>query len=527
MTQTPDMAVNKKKKERRKRRPAGMRVKMFMYLAAFSLIVLAVIVVFQIILLEPVYRASTRRQVTAAARTISGFDEGSADYESDIYDIASRFGLCVSVFTITENTDGGKTAVETVRAHTGQACVIHSTVTNEGLFAELYTRARQSERGIYLETLELRNSDSEGSLICAAVSSGSGGAELLTLVNVPLQPVDATVATLRLQLVYISLILIFVSAVAAYIISSRMSRPVAAMNEEAKKLATGSYDVNFTGGDFLETSQLAGTLNYAASELSKLDTMQKELIGNISHDLRTPLTMIAGYSEVMRDIPGEMNAENMQIIIDETNRLSSLVNDMLDLSRLTGGKKELKKTLFSLTECVRETVARYSHLKGAQGYVIEFHADREVFVSADETLILQVIYNLVSNAVNYTGDDRKVDIYQSLENETCRITVCDTGEGIAPEKLPLIWDRYYRTGDFHKRAVVGTGLGLSIVKNALILHGAQFGVSSTVGKGSAFWFELPEAETCEDCEPEGSGKPEDNPESDGSTGENGKNGDNC
>lgn len=255
--------------------------------------------------------------------------------------------------------------------------------------------------------------------------------------------------------------------------------------------------------------------------------MQKELIGNISHDLRTPLTMIAGYSEVMRDIPGEMNAENMQIIIDETNRLSSLVNDMLDLSRLTGGKRELKKTLFSLTECVRETVARYSHLKGAQGYVIEFHADREVFVSADETLILQVIYNLVSNAVNYTGDDRKVDIYQSIDNGVCRITVCDTGEGIAPEKLPLIWDRYYRTGDFHKRAVVGTGLGLSIVKNALILHGAQFGVSSTVGKGSAFWFELPEAEAGENCEPEKSGRPEDNPESDGSTGENGENGDNC
>ena len=137
-----------------------------------------------------------------------------------------------------------------------------------------------------------------------------------------------------------------------------------------------------------------------------------------------------------------------------------------------------------------------------------------------------MIYNLVSNAVNYTGDDRKVDIYQSIENGVCRITVCDTGEGIAPEKLPFIWDRYYRTGDFHKRAVVGTGLGLSIVKNALILHGAQFGVSSTVGKGSAFWFELPEAEAGEDGETEKSGETEDDPESDKSTGENRENGEN-
>ncbi len=295
-------------------------------------------------------------------------------------------------------------------------------------------------------------------------------------------------------MIYISLILICVSALAAYIISSRVTRPVVAMNEEAKKLAKGDYNVNFSGGSYLETCQLAGTLNYAAEELSKLDTMQKELIGNISHDLRTPLTMIAGYSEVMRDIPGEMTAENMQIVIDETNRLSSLVNDMLDLSRLTGGKREIRRILFSLTECVRETVRRFSKLKSVQGYTVTFTADSDVYVNADETLILQVIYNLVSNAVNYTGDDKSVEILQDVKDGICRITVSDTGDGIPPEKLPYIWDRYYRTGDFHKRAVCGTGLGLSIVKGALILHGAQFGVSSTVGKGSSFWFELPEAD---------------------------------
>ena len=483
------------------RRRAGMKVKMFAYLALFSLIVLGVIWLFQITLLKPVYRSSVRRQTEGAARSISYLDTDSGDYQSNVYDIASRYGLCVSVFKITE-TSSGKTAAEVVRAHTANACIIHSTFTNEGLFSELYAQALQSGSGTYLEELGTDSPGSGASFICAALKDGDGAA-FLTVVNKNVQPVDATVATLRLQMIYISLILICVSALAAYIISSRVTRPVAAMNEEAKKLAKGDYNVNFSGGSYLETCQLAGTLNYAAEELSKLDTMQKELIGNISHDLRTPLTMIAGYSEVMRDIPGEMTAENMQIVIDETNRLSSLVNDMLDLSRLTGGKREIRRTLFSLTECVRETVRRFSKLKSVQGSTVTFTADRDVYVNADETLILQVIYNLVSNAVNYTGDDKSVEIRQDVKDGICRITVSDTGDGIPPEKLPYIWDRYYRTGDFHKRAVCGTGLGLSIVKGALILHGAQFGVSSTVGKGSSFWFELPEADAPDGSTPTG------------------------
>lgn len=263
------------------------------------------------------------------------------------------------------------------------------------------------------------------------------------------------------------------------------------MNEEAKKLALGNYDVNFRGGEFRETAELGKTLNYAAKELSKLDTMQKELIANISHDLRTPLTMISGYSEVMRDIPNEMTPENIQIIIDETQQLTSLVNDMLDLSRLSGGKRDLKKTVFSLTDCVLQTVERFSHLKEKEGYTITFQQDGNVFVCADKVLILQVIYNLITNAINYSGKEKQVTISQSVSDGICRISVTDTGEGIPQEKLPFIWDRYYRASDFHKRGIIGTGLGLSIVKNALVMHGAQFGVSSKVGCGSTFWFELP------------------------------------
>ena len=166
------------------------------------------------------------------------------------------------------------------------------------------------------------------------------------------------------------------------------------------------------------------------------------------------------------------------------------VNDMLDMSRFISGKQSLNISAFSLTDAVRETVDRYVKLREREGYVIDFEYDTEVAVKADRTRILQVIYNLVNNAINYTGDDKTVTIKQEINGNVVRISVIDTGEGISEENLPLIWDRYYKVDKVHKRAILGTGLGLSIVKNILLLHNSRFGVSSEIGKGSIFWFEF-------------------------------------
>ncbi len=452
-------------------------------MAAFIAIVIIILWIFQIVLLDDIYLVTVKAETAGVASAISVAAKlDGNDFRSKVYNIAAEHSTCVSVYEIS-----GTKGTEIISAHSQNLCIIHSYMLNNGYLADIYKNAKES--GNYSETVE-GTATGNGSIISAKVVK-KGDLDLLVVVNTPLASVDATVNTLHLQFGFITIILLFVAAIMAYIISERVTRPVSAMNREAKKLAEGNYSVNFQGGGFLETAELSETLNFAAEELSKLDTMQKELISNISHDLRTPLTMISGYSEVMRDIPGEMTAENIQIVIDETKRLSTLVNDLLDLSRLTGGKRELKKTVFSLTECVRSTISRYSLLCERDGYSITLEADEEIFVEADEILILQVIYNLISNAISYTGEDKKIFVKQTKENGICRISVTDTGDGIEAQKLPYIWDRYYRTGDYHKRAVTGTGLGLSIVKNALILHHAPFGVSSTVGKGSTFWFELP------------------------------------
>lgn len=313
----------------------------------------------------------------------------------------------------------------------------------------------------------------------------------LILLNAGLQPLESTVQILRTQFFWIAAILLICAGIMVFLLYRHISAPLVSMNEAAKQLALGKYDAEFSGKGYRETRELAETLNYASNELSRLDRLQKELIANISHDLRTPLTMIKGYSEIMRDLPGENTPENMQVVIDETTRLSELVNDLLDLSKIQSGSRRAESEPVNLTAALEETMNRYDTFVRHKGYRITLKTDATAWVYADRGMILQVLYNLINNAINYTGADLTVTVTQEVIDRRVRISVADTGEGIAPEQMPMVWDRYYKVDKIHRRAMIGTGLGLSIVKEILEQHRAAYGVSSTVGEGSTFWFELP------------------------------------
>lgn len=327
------------------------------------------------------------------------------------------------------------------------------------------------------------------SVIYVRIIEKDGESEVL-MVNSVLTPVDATVSTLKAQLKLISLIMIAVAFLLAAAISKSVSRSIIRLNEGAKLLAQGDYDVKFDSRDYMEVSELSDTLNYTATELGKTDSFQKELIANVSHDLRTPLTMIKGYAEVMRDIPGENTPENVQVIIDETERLTGLVNDMLDISKLKAGTITIEPAEYNITNSIRHVLERYNKLREVDGYTIDFIYDDEVIVYADEQKMYQVLYNLINNAINYTGEDKKVTVTQKVLDDVLRIEVKDTGDGVRQEDIPYVWDRYYKDSSAHKRAIQGTGLGLSIVKNVLELHGAKYGVYSATGQGATFWFEI-------------------------------------
>lgn len=327
-------------------------------------------------------------------------------------------------------------------------------------------------------------------LIYAEIVRLNGDDERFVLVTAMITPVDTVINTIRIQLIFVSVVFILFAIVLAFLVSRRISRPLVEINTTIKQLARRNYNVEFNSRGYLEANELSDTLNLTRDELQKTDNLRQELIANVSHDLRTPLTMITGYGEVIRDLPGENTPENVQVIIDEANRLSSLVNDMLDLSKLQSGAIELETEQVCITDEINEIFRRYTKLVEQEGYNLSFKFDKNVYVNADRIKLGQVIYNFINNAINHCGEDKTVIVTQKANDKRVRIEVEDHGEGIPEDKLEYIWDRYYKVDKEHKRGVIGTGLGLSIVKNILDLHGAKYGVKSKQGSGSVFWFEM-------------------------------------
>lgn len=336
----------------------------------------------------------------------------------------------------------------------------------------------------------LKNNRYVNDYLYAKLVTLHNGTELMIISDVQVTPLDSTVEILKSQLITTSIIAFILTLVLSYIVSRYISKPIENLNTSAKKLAKGQFDTEFSAKGYREIEQLSDTLNYATKELSQVDKFRRELLANVSHDLRTPLTMIEGYAEVMRDIPGENTPENVQVIIDEAKRLTAFVNNILDLSKLQSGIQSLNIDTVNLTSMLSEISTRYENLMKSEGYSIEFTANDTVFIKCDENKISQAIHNLIDNAVNHTGDDKKIFIRQLVNENKVRVEIADTGLGIPKQELPYIWDRYYKASSGHKRAVTGSGIGLSIVKSIFELHNAKYGVESNVNNGSTFWVEL-------------------------------------
>lgn len=493
------MASVSEKIDRRSRK-IGIKWKMFAILLAFIVAVVSVIWIFQVALLNYFYQNTKFSELELTAERMSAVVNDEGAFEDTAYECAKEYFSFIAIFKI-------KNGVARQLLNAGDKTSSLMSFFSRDDFQELYERTLEGE-GSFAAMVRVGDTDQGGfvfdqytkthltafsSKYVSAVNTRiiSGGENIYFVVQTAeLLPVNAVVRTLNKQFLLIGIILILMALVLALILSKFITRPIVKINKAAQVLARGEYETEFSGSGYREICELSDTLNFAAAELAKNDNLQKELIANISHDLRTPLTMIKGYGEVMRDIPDENTPENVQVIIDETERLTGLVNDMLDVSKLKAGTRKPDLAPFSLTEVVRDTMKRYEKLIVADGYKIDFISDENVFVVADSVMILQVVYNLINNAINYTGEDKRVIVTQSVNGGKVRISVKDSGGGIDKNDIPLIWDRYYKVDKTHKRAAVGTGLGLSIVKGILEMHCAKFGVMSTLGEGSTFWFEL-------------------------------------
>ena len=331
-------------------------------------------------------------------------------------------------------------------------------------------------------------------LLYGKVIADASGNKAVLIISSPLMPLDDTVHILQTQLVYISLVVLVLAIGISVLIAVHVSRPLTRITAKAALLARGRYDMTFDRGGYTEVDQLADTLNYTTKELGQVENLRRELIANVSHDLRTPLTMIKLYAEMIRDLNGNHPAkrnQNVGVIIEESDRLSALVQNLLDLSKLQSGALPFHTEAFDLVALANRILPRYDALVQQQGYHFTFEHPAELWVQADEARVEQVLYNLINNAVNYAGEDKMVALKAVGYERTALLSVSDNGEGIDEENLKRIWDRYYKVDKEHRRAVSGSGLGLSIVKSILDQHKAQYGVRSRKGEGATFWFELP------------------------------------
>lgn len=500
------------------KRRVGLQGQIFAVLLVFSGVMLLLLWLLQVVYLDEFYERIKNQQVeTAANNIVLALD--TEELAQATADAAQSRDICVSVYRVTSISGLAVQTEEVCRADILANCVIHHmTDTDLERYYDEAAAAQAAGETCYTQRISMdafghyqdedqssaKSSDStdlwgrfasgrEGlpdSLVYARLANGGQGGQYLLLLNSTIAPVTSTVATLRVQLVIISAVLILLALVVSTVLAHRLARPLSGLNRSARRLAQGDFSGQFGGGGCREIDELASTLNYASGELARSGQLQQDITANISHDLRTPLTMIGGYAEFMRDFPQEDHSESIDVIISETQRLSALVRDVLDSSRLSSGVETLKPADFCLSDLLSDIAARYQALLEKDGYELRFSGPEEVWVRGDESRLDQAVSNLLNNAVAHCGEDRVILLELKAHDGLARVEIVDHGPGIPKDDLPLIWQRYYRT-DAPARSVKGSGLGLSIVKGIFELHGLRYGVRSRLGHGSAFWFEIP------------------------------------
>ena len=296
--------------------------------------------------------------------------------------------------------------------------------------------------------------------------------------------------------IIIGLTIILLNGMVAYSVSQRLTSGLKNLSATAVRFAKGDFEVNFANAEYQELADLSDALNSVRDEVKKSGDFQRELIANVSHDLKTPLTMIKAYALMIREISGdnpEKRDKHLQVIIEETDRLAGLVDDVLNVSKISSNIDELNLKVFNFTEFLYGIINKFNYLQETQGYTFMTDIEPNLYTCADTEKIGQVIYNLLGNAIHYTGEDKTVyiSLKTNVSGDRIKFIIRDTGKGISKEDLPEIWDRYYRVKENHSRSVKGTGLGLSIVKLILQNHSFDFGVESEIGRGSSFWVDFP------------------------------------
>ncbi|MDD6640486.1 MAG: HAMP domain-containing sensor histidine kinase [Erysipelotrichaceae bacterium] len=470
----------------------SLRFRSWSYFVLFALSILLLLEFFQIIFIEPFYKNTLHKGIKEYTRNISElyFKETSQEYSdqqkiSDMYSLTVNNNACVIIYDANK-----KTTLAAYDALGEGGCAIYSNSTVNNVFIDELQNSLNGEIIKSGKFIELSNQD----VMVYGKQYQINDNYYYVISNFTFQSLSILSKTIQGQFVYISLMVLALSLIISILFSNFISEPILQVKQEAKKLTYGNYDVQFDNLEINEIKELASTIQLAANEISKVDDMRKELIANVSHDLKTPLTMIKAYAEMIKDISGDDKAkrnEHLDVIISETDSLNNLVKDLLDLSKLQEGAFSITVTQFDLTSLIEEVCQHFKPLCQNDNIDLQLDCEAELIAYGDESRINEVLYNFISNALKHCGEDKKVIVKAFMVNkEKIKIEIIDHGVGISKEDLANIWERYYKIDKSYHRSKTGTGLGLAINKAILDAHKVNYGVNSNKGKGSTFYFEL-------------------------------------
>ena len=507
-----------KKDEIKQKRPfaPGIQWQLMLFIGGITLFTLLLVWGIITYALEPQYNRNIRAKLDSKTAAITALiDQSDAEISSRTYQglyLNDEFwsGVSQTFRDKKINVDGNcvdfsDSTLRCLKAYESMyPCLLHeSTGAFGGEFGyNLDTRIAIQLRQKLFQDGSLYQIVKIGSSMQMCVGRLSADGQYGVIVSASLAQITTAAEVLRAILGPVALILLVLDLLLAILFSRWFTNPIRKLSNGAQEIAAGNYDVAIKVEHHDEIGRLAEDFNYMAAEVKRSAQLEKDILANVSHDLRTPLTLIKGYAETVRDLTGDDKAhrdEQMNIIVDEADRLTALVSSVMELSKVTSGTYKCERVHFDMGQLCDEVSERYDAVCAQNGWQLQLELpEEELPVYADPDMMQRALHNLLGNAMHHIGQDGIFILRAFRCSEGVRVEVEDHGPGIAAADLPYIFDRYYRSrSDAGKQ---GTGLGLSITKAIFQQHSFRFGVQSTVGKGTTFWFVMSDLPYVDDFE---------------------------
>lgn len=360
----------------------------------------------------------------------------------------------------------------------------HSGVRKEIVSSDSTRTLR--ENGVYSAVGTLGGMLPESSYIVGAPCRNDSGALCaFVFVSTPTDNITYLMRKVSQMFVIILLVALIGDLIISYFISARMTHPLKIMAMASREYAAGNFDIRVPEDNrCVEINELAVSFNNMARDLAQLDELTRGFIGNVSHEFKTPMTTIGGFVDGMLDgtIPPDQRDKYLRIISEEVQRLSRMVMRMLDAAKIQSGELILNTAPFDFTEMSSQIVLSFEQKINAKNLDVDIDFDDRLIVNGDRDHVFRAVYNLVDNAVKFIDAGGKLTIRAREEHGLCAFSIKNTGVGIAPEDIPHVFDRFYKTDRSRSQDRTGAGLGLYIVKNIINLHGGDISVRSDGGE---------------------------------------------